>query len=450
MKKSFIKVLSFVIVVLMSVSILGGCSGEKKNPEKSSDTTATGTQSENTAEQTAADEKFDLKGYEVRISAWWDGTPQPGTEIGDALVARHKEIEEKYNCKITYLNLPNAETIEKLTATALSGDPMADIIHLEANQAIPGLAAAGFLMPVDEYFDNFKDTRWPQNIKKMSTFNGKTYGFITRAYSSHGIWYNKTLFKRESLPDLYELQEKGEWTWDKYKEIATKATKDRDGDGKIDQFGITIGYDITDKFIWSNGGNIVAEDGGKYTFNLDTEEARQAIDFVGEIWKANVVGSESEAGFVAGKAAMYGGEAWMGGSFKNNMDDEVGYVFYPKGPKATDYTSVVTNTVIATFPATAKYPKEVAKIFTELTLWDMLEKEKVDFIENNVTTEEDIETVKKMITRCQLNTMDAFPGLSDAYWAIVDMVKLEGASASTAIAEYKQYAQSAIDAIFKK
>ena len=31
---------------------------------------------------------------------------------------------------------------------------------------------------------------------------------------SGGMFYNKTMFEQAGLPDPYELQEAGEWTWD--------------------------------------------------------------------------------------------------------------------------------------------------------------------------------------------------------------------------------------------
>ena len=51
-------------------------------------------------------------------------------------------------------------------------------------------------------------------------------------------FYNKTLIDREGLPDPYALYKENKWTWERCDEIVRKATKDTNGDGEIDQFGI--------------------------------------------------------------------------------------------------------------------------------------------------------------------------------------------------------------------
>lgn len=442
MNKKLVKVFAVTLAVALMSSVFAGCG---KKPADSGNQDEKSAAEKTNEGQTPVEEKIDMGGYEVKISAWWEQAPQPGTESGDAAVEKLKEVESKYNVKITYLNIPHDETVGKLTETALAGEPMADVVNLEANTAIPGLAAPGFIRPLNEFFDDFKDAKFKENIKRIATFNGKIYGFHSRAFSTHGIWYNKSLFKRESLPDLYELQEKGEWTWDKYLEIAKAATKDTDGDGTIDQNGIVVGYPIDDHLIWSNGGRITQEDGGKYKVVFDSPETLEALDFLGKIEAAKVIGPGSEAQFVAGKAAMYGGEAWMGSGFQDNMTDEFGYVFYPKGPKAKDYTSVVTNTIIMTMPSTAKHPKEVAKIVDELSLWDRAETERNDFFEQNMTSEQDLATALKMNEIFELNNMDAFTDLNKVFYAITDEVK-KGTSAATAVQKFKDQAQAKIDA----
>lgn len=449
MAKSTFKALSLALSIMLTASVFAGCNRDKQEPASSD--TETSSQTTPGTDGTKTDTSkptFDLGGYEMVVAAWWDGTPKPGNESGDAAAERHQEVEKKYNVKIKYENIPQADILAKLAETALAGEPLADFVALEINQAIPGFAAAGIIQPLNQYFDDFKDPKYKENLKTLMSYNGKIYGYQSRVFSTHGIWYNKTLFKRDSLPDLYELQEKGEWTWDKYLEIATKATKDTDGDGTVDQHGIVVGYPIDDHLIWSNGGRIVKEDQGKYTFVADMPETLEALDLIGKINAANVVGPGSEAQFVAGKAAMYGGEAWMGQGFQDNMTDEFGYVFYPKGPKAKEYTSVVTNTNVFCMPASAKHPKETAQIMDEISLWDRAEIERNDFFEGQFTTEEDAKTGLKMNDIFELNNMDAFTDLNKVFYAIVDEVK-KGTSASTAVQKYKDQAQAKIDEAMK-
>ena len=64
-------------------------------------------------------------------------------------------------------------------------------------------------------------------MKDMGIFNGKLYLFRNEMNESGGMFYNKTMFEQAGLPDPYELQEAGEWTWDAMLEAAKKLTKDK-------------------------------------------------------------------------------------------------------------------------------------------------------------------------------------------------------------------------------
>jgi ABC-type glycerol-3-phosphate transport system substrate-binding protein len=387
-----------------------------------------------------------LRGAEIRISAWW-AAPDPSTVAGSITLERWRAVEQKYNCKIKWVEVPAGDTVSKLVASSMSGQAMADIVYLETNQALPILALKGLLRPLDTYFD-FNDPRWPKNMKGVASFRGKMYGYFDKSDSTHGIWYNKTLFRKEGLPDLYELQQKGAWTWDVFFDIAKKATRDLDGDGKTDQWGIGMGYVIEDRLIFSNGGRVVEEKNGKIQFAANQPAAVEALEFVGKLWGQGLVKRNATADFISGRTAMFTSEAWAGESFKRNMKDEVGYVFYPMGPRMKEYTSLTDNTVIQAFPVASKMdPKVLSQIVMDLIPWSRLEELRLAQFESWLTSEEDVQTALRMADINQLNTMNAYsPSLPRAFWRTVDNIR-NGKSAATAIAEQQGAAQAAIDSI---
>ncbi len=394
-----------------------------------------------------------VPGYEVRFSGWWNGNPftneYGNTFSGQRVQSLWDQAEAKHSIKLSWIELASGDTVSKLTAGVMAGDPVADVMAIHANSAIPQLAMSGVILPLEEYFD-FNDPKWPDNLESVCSYDGHVWGYFTKADSTHGVWYNRTLLEREGLPDPYELQEAGEWTWDAYLEIAQTAQKDTDGDGETDQYGIAMGYPLAGHFIFSNGGKIVDRDGGSYTFAANRPEAIEALDFVGRLWQLDLVQRNGEGLFISGKAALFGGEAWAGKNFKNNMQDEVGFVFYPKGPRMDEYTSVTESTVINVIPANGKYPPEkLAQIIEDITPWDIILEEKLTFLEANMMSERDIETALRMMKVNQLNVMNAFPGLSRSFWRMVDSVK-QGTSAATAVQERTLEAEQAIDALFSK
>lgn len=441
MRRMRLIALATLLIAMGAVAFAGG-GGEQDEPEETA-------QPYERPAPLATLPESELAGYELRISGWWDGEPQPTSAQGEAALARWSAIEETYDVQMKWVTVGAEETVERLTASVMAGDPFADIIHIEANRAIPSMAVAGIILPVSDYLD-FSDPRWPTNVEEVGGFDGDVYGFLQKADSTHGIWYNKSLLDREGLPDPYGLQEAGEWTWDAFLDIAQRATRDTDGDGEIDQWGMTVGYEFWDKFIYANGAQIVTERDGRYDFTLDDPAAVEALDFGASLFSQGLVSDESQGAFESGVAALYGGEAWMGAGFLASMADEVGFVFYPKGPRHDEYTSVTTNTVVQVFPASLRYPPDrLASIVMDLYDWDNLQQERIEFLETHMGRRQDIETGLTMMDRNQINKMWAFPGVDRAFARIVNRIR-DGSSAATAVEEFKLSAQEAIDALFEQ
>jgi multiple sugar transport system substrate-binding protein len=237
-----LKTISLSIVLSLLLVLLAGCGGpadtETDKPEESSPAQSTPTPSAPSEEESGEDEvTYDFGGRTIRYVNW--GHPGP-TEVTPKREDRIPELEKKFNCKFEFFTIPMDNYLETFTSSTLAGDPMAEIVQMHIMWFYPGLASKGFLTPLDDLgvFD-FDDPKWDPLMKKYGSFKGKIYSMATgKTPPQGGIFWNKTLFERDNLPDLYELQNNYEWTWDKFREIAILATRDTDGDGSIDQWGI--------------------------------------------------------------------------------------------------------------------------------------------------------------------------------------------------------------------
>ena len=157
------------------------------------------------------------------------------------------------------------------------------------------------------------------------------------------VAYNKTLFEREGLPDLYELYLDGEWTWEKATEIAVKATQDIDGDGVIDVWG------IVDARPWdmavANGATMTGVDEtGRVVFIADEPAYLEALEQCYQWWTELGVQMPSYGSgdlsntFRSGRGAMYFSVPAHGLSdLMENMADEWGIVPFPKGTEADQH-----------------------------------------------------------------------------------------------------------------
>lgn len=90
------------------------------------------------------------------------------------------------------------------------------------------------------------------------------------------LYYNKKLFDEAGVP--YPSSEQP-MTWDELLDTAAQLTKDTNGDGKPEQYG--IGPLWWEGMVWGNGGEILSAD--RTEFMLDRPEATEALQFVSDV-----------------------------------------------------------------------------------------------------------------------------------------------------------------------
>lgn len=391
--------------------------------------------------------KIDMNGETLKILHWIDG-PKEDTPEGALALEKWKEAEKKYNVKIVWEKVPWGENIQMVTNAALSGESVADIVPLDYYFAVPAINQ-GLFMPVDDFFD-FNDPKWPEGMKKHGMVNGKMYGFTSNINNVSGVYYNKTLFEREGLPDPHELVAQDKWNWDAFLDIAKKATKDTDGDGVIDQYGITNdGGVLTRILVHSNGAALIEEKDGKHVFAYNNPNVLEALRFLYDLYNTHKViapkvgdneHTDSQTYFNTGKAAMVTGELWEGAT-RTNMTDEQGFVFFPKGPKATQYQGSVENYVQFYIPANVKRAEEKAYIWDQIQMWDRVDQvNREDAEKQLLADEEDVEAMLELIKYSQ----PVFLPLNGVLGEIPRSI-IKGESPETILERNKQVAQDGID-----
>lgn len=363
-----------IILVFALVFTIVGCSGNNGNKEgETPANTATATPA---PEETKApeEEAIDMGGKPIKIAAWWNADPRAVAEADrDAYNQKEieviEQVEKKYNTKIEFVTLDYNQYVEQFTTTSLAGDPFADIVRLELFWAFPKLVKDGFIAPFEDYITIDKD-KVPAWMIEGGTFDGKQYGLTESSPSGFGVWYNKTLFQKLGLEDPYELQKKGEWTWDKFAEVAKNATKDSDGDGKLDTVGLSAGHqDLYNMYVYSNNASVDTAEDGSSKVSIDSPNAMEAAQAFYDLYNTHKAVDTAGQKFVDGKVAMTLHFTWEVDNFKKNMTDEIGFVFFPKGPKAEKYTTFTPFGNMWTVAKMSKNAEVAAKIMDEITLW---------------------------------------------------------------------------------
>src|SRR5690606_22677801 len=141
----------------------------------------------------------------------------------------------------------------------------------------------GLVLPLSEFTSGISDVNNEQKLlQKLPPLGGDEYAVGKLGVSVVGIHYNRELFTRLGLPDPQELYAKGEWTWDKYLEIAKAATRDEDNDGKIDVWG-TSGWpaDTARHFGVTNDAKFVNDE--DFTEGISDPKMIETLEFVNRL-----------------------------------------------------------------------------------------------------------------------------------------------------------------------
>lgn len=127
--------------------------------------------------------------------------------------------------------------------------------------------------------------------------------------SSLVVYYNRDLFHAAGV----EEPQPG-WTWNDMVEKAIRLTRDEDGDGNVDQYGLGVEPSLIRiaPFVWSNGGELLDDDERPTRFTLDTPAAQEALRKFFELRSLHIVvpteeeieSEDDESRFLNGRTAM--------------------------------------------------------------------------------------------------------------------------------------------------
>lgn len=457
MKTFYSVLLSVMLMTSMAAcsngnSTGGGSSATDSPPvQQSSDNAAQPQQEEESKEP-----EYNLDGREIVISHWWDATPKAETEVGELALERQAAVEEKYNVKIKYVTTEYWDTAEKLSATVLANDPFADIVRLP-DGFIWSMMEGGFLTQLDEAM---ADTRIAPQIVEAMRFGGDhIYSFNGWDYpNDSGVFYNKRIFEEAGLKNPQELMDEDNWNWTTFIDAAKKLTVDKNGDGKLDQYGLAGAHYVLSEFlIYSNDAVVFDEANRKVAF--DSPHAMEALNTLYALYNEHKVVKENEGDawedpakyFASGTIAMYPGGLWeIEGRLKNKIADEWGYVYFPKGPKATGFKDQITQTAAYVIPKGVKDADVVYKVWEDLQDFDNYLDDRRSSLENLLPDEASLANAMNDQGKIE-RVYGRFGGLGikDHLDSVTEKFIKGEVTPATGVAQILQQAQASADKVFK-
>lgn len=372
------KGLALLLAAAMALTTVGCGNSEAPASDSNVQTQESSSVEESSTEESSSEEEpvgpaYDFGGRVVRIGSYYDMTPNPdGNEFEQAYSKRIKYVEDNYNCKIEFVNV-GGDYVGAYVTSVLAGDPVCDVGYVLSYKLLPALIEGGIAYPISDLgVVDFSEPQFSKSATDACTYKGKVYAMgQTQADCQYGIFYNKTLFERYNLPDLYELYDKGEWIWDKMKEIALAGNQDLDGDGEYDVHGFNWRENLIWSYMASNGADAVKKTDAGVELALDTPEAIEAMeayaDFLQNVptlsgwlgdWQSQIWD------FRDGNSCMCYEAWWISYGYLGDMEDDWGFVPFPLGPGGKEYVSYGKEASPLMMLNGIENPEEVATIIS--------------------------------------------------------------------------------------
>jgi ABC-type sugar transport system permease subunit/ABC-type glycerol-3-phosphate transport system substrate-binding protein len=196
------------------------------------------------------------------------------------------------------------------TRFLLIGDLQLDVARIDVTE-FGAFLEEGALLDLQPYLDadpRFHLDDYLPVVEGFRAPNGHLYG-LPSTFTPYVMYANLDLLERAGLS-----QPRAGWTWDDLLAICRATTRDLDGDGRIDQYGISLTQWLQAlvPWIWQNGGELLSEDHSHS--RLAEPEVVEALRFLRRLlhderlasFDASFEVQFSQGLFQAGRCALYG------------------------------------------------------------------------------------------------------------------------------------------------
>ncbi|MFB5661251.1 ABC transporter substrate-binding protein [Alteribacillus sp. HJP-4] len=279
----------------------------------------------------------------VETISFWVQTSQESPEgevMHETVQQFNKEYEGTYEAEIEFIpRSGGGGGYEDKVNAAVSTETLPDVLTLDGPNTA-AYAEADIIAPIGEYLSN-KDDFLP-SIIDQGTYDGELYA-IGYSESGVGIFYNKDMFEEADI-DLDTLPTvENPWDWNEFMAVSKKLTE------TFEEPAIDMGLDDKSEwlmyafnpFLWSQGGNVVSEDGGQAVDVFNNDEGLKTMSFLQEMQNKNYTTiSPAENGFETGRYPMMMSGSWSIQQLETSYQDiDYDILPYPVSPDTNELVS---------------------------------------------------------------------------------------------------------------
>lgn len=482
-KKTLKKICSAVLAGTMVLS-LTACGGESSDDAGKTSVSPSAEDGTSVSQEADADieenadgktasalpEAKDLGGRTIKIGLWWDefydseyqsleditaaGGSYDNAETAQMKLDAVRQVEERWNCRIDYVNLGWQGTIDSIGTSVTNGTPDCDIYLTDLQFGIAPVIN-GYAQKISDIASEDSDIRNDQIVfTRFPVLGNDDYLFYGSSSIPGGaiyLAYNASMLDELGLEAPESLAEKGEWTWDKFADYCSQLTRDIDGDGNMDVYGYGSTSNRTiSGFLASNNAQVAASS----TEGLSDAKTMETFNYIDRLYNVDGTArpytddwSDQENALFQNKAAF---------AFVNHYqlrDRDVDYDIRicpaPTGPSGDGSMTPIQMNNCYFIPVGVEDAASVYQVFEELNNWfdyDTSYRDDATSFESAFVDEEQLELAyaegAKSNEDMWSNVINC--PVNDVFWAIVVNKEM---SVSQAIESYKQQMQDALDSM---
>ncbi len=283
-------------------------------------------------------------GNNNEISLWVQTSSESpeGQAMQTSVEKFNEEFEGTYTADIEFIPRGGGGGgYEDKVNAAVSTGTLPDVLTLDGPNTA-AYADAEIIAPLDNFISN-KDDLLP-SIIEQGTYDDEMYA-VGYSESSVGIYYNKDMLQQagvdlETLPTVEDP-----WTWDEFIDLSEQLT------AYYEVPAIDMGLNDNSEwlmyafspFLWSQGGEIVSEDGRQAETVFNSENNLKAMSFLQYMLNNDYTTiSPAENGFETGQYPMKMSGSWTMEQLDTNYQD-IDYDIMPY-PVSPDTGELVTPT----------------------------------------------------------------------------------------------------------
>jgi len=350
--------------------------------------------------------------YDSTHTSIFDNPNVNDPETAQMTLDRVRYVEDKYNVFIEFVNMTWDGIIENIPISIMSGIPDADVYIGDTQFIIPavlnGMATSLEDMGIPADHDVFAP---PGTSIVMESFKipgqDKTYLFNTAGFNTgmYMLGYNREMLQNHNLEDPQDLWDKGEWTWDVFREYCRILT-----DPTQDIYGYS-GYwtNFLQSMLFAN--DTVFAGGPQQT--VDSPKTMEVLNFIHELYNVDKTARPwngddwpiNNSLFADGKSGFWISAFWINEEFGGlTTTFDIGMVPFPVGPQGNADTMATTN-VSGNYYFIPRYIKDADEVFNiiyDLENWfdgDLEYRDDIQWWKDNMISEANIEYYTKVAGR---------------------------------------------------